>query len=251
MLERISISEPEYTELQQKTANEFHELYAMIQAGWPETNWQVLHSIREYWESRDELAVLDGVIYRGMKIVVPPSMRPAMLTLIHGTHLGIVKFKQRAREGLSGGNSLAWNEHSNRRQSKRLYHVPQPCACTVETGCPMLPSPVSNLPWAMAASDIFAFEGHHYLVLVDYYSKYIEVTKLNDLTSQDTIEALKEHFSRHSIPAKLVTDCGVQYTSKEFETFARSYNFEHVLVSPKYPCANGEAEAAVKTVKSQ
>ena len=71
MLERISISEPKYTELQQKTANEFHELYAMIQARWPETKRQVPHSIREYWESRDELAVLDGVIYRGMKIVVP------------------------------------------------------------------------------------------------------------------------------------------------------------------------------------
>ena len=47
-----------------------------------------------------------------------------------------------------------------------------------------------------------------------------------------------------------MTDCGVQYTSKEFETFARSYNFEHVLVSPKHPRVNGEAEAAVKTVKS-
>ena len=66
----------------------------------------------------------------------------------------------------------------------------------------------------MAASDIFAFEGDHYLVLVDYYSKYGEVTKHNDLTSQDTTEALKEHFSRHGIAAKLVTDCGVQYTSK-------------------------------------
>ena len=67
MLERISISEPKYTELQQKTAN---ELYAMIQTGWPETKQQVPHSILEYWESRDELAVLDGVIYRGMKIVL-------------------------------------------------------------------------------------------------------------------------------------------------------------------------------------
>ena len=37
MLERTSISEPEYTELQQKTVNELHELYAMIQAEWPET----------------------------------------------------------------------------------------------------------------------------------------------------------------------------------------------------------------------
>ena len=68
VLERISISEPKYTELQQKNAN---KLYAMIQTGWPETKQQVPHSILEYWESRDELAVLHGVIYRGMKIVVP------------------------------------------------------------------------------------------------------------------------------------------------------------------------------------
>ena len=48
MLERISISEPKYTELQQKTANDFHELYAMIQIGWPETKRQVPYNIREY-----------------------------------------------------------------------------------------------------------------------------------------------------------------------------------------------------------
>ena len=105
----------------------------------------------------------------------------------------------------------------------------------------------------MAASDILAFEGEHYpvqCVLVDYYSKYIEVTKLKELTSQGSIEALKNHFSRHGIPTELVTDCVVQYASKEFETFAKSYGFEHVLVSPKHPHANGEAEAAVKTVKS-
>ena len=90
MLERISISEPKYAELQQNTANELHELYAMIQAGWPETKQQVPHSIRQYRVTRDELTVLDGVIYRGMRIVVSPSMRPAMLEIIHGTNLGIV-----------------------------------------------------------------------------------------------------------------------------------------------------------------
>ena len=68
--------------------------------------------------------------------------------------------------------------------------------------------------------------------------------------SIETIRALKEHFGRHGILCKLITDCGSQYTSKEFENFAQSYNFEHVLVSPKHPQANGEAEVAVKTVKS-
>ena len=70
------------------------------------------------------------------------------------------------------------------------------------------------------------------------------------MTSTETIRALKEHFGPHGIPSKLITDCGSQYTSKEFENFAKSYNFEHVLVSPKHPQANGEAEAAMKTVKT-
>ena len=37
MLERISISEPKYAELQQNTGIALDELYAIIQAGWPAT----------------------------------------------------------------------------------------------------------------------------------------------------------------------------------------------------------------------
>ena len=66
MVERISITEAKYAQLQQSTANELHELYSMIQSGWPETKHEVPHSIRQYWDTRDELAVLDGVIYRDM-----------------------------------------------------------------------------------------------------------------------------------------------------------------------------------------
>ena len=100
MVERISITEAKYAQLQQSTANKLHKLYSMIQSGWPETKHEVPHSIRQYWDTRDELAVLDGVICRGMRIVVPPTMRPAMLEIIHETHLGIVKCKQRTREAL-------------------------------------------------------------------------------------------------------------------------------------------------------
>ena len=116
MLERISISEPKYAELQQNIGNELHELHTIIQVGWPATKHQVPHSIRQYWNTPDELPALDGVIYRGTRIIVPPSMRPAMLELIHGTNAGIVKCKQRARE--------AQNECTDRRESERLHHVP-------------------------------------------------------------------------------------------------------------------------------
>ena len=80
MVERISISETKYAELQQNTANELHALYTMIQAGWPETKQQV-PQYPAVLGHNDELPVLDGVIYRGMRIVIPPSMRPTMLAV--------------------------------------------------------------------------------------------------------------------------------------------------------------------------
>ena len=97
MVERILITEAKYAQLQQSTANELHELYSMIQSGRPEIKHEIPHSIRQYWDIRDELPVLNGVIYRGMRIVIPPTMRPAMFEIIHETHLGTVKCKQRAR----------------------------------------------------------------------------------------------------------------------------------------------------------
>ena len=241
MVERISITEAKYAQLQQSIANEQHELYSMIQSGWPETKHEVPHSIRQYWDTRDELAVLDGAIYRDMRIVIPPTMRPAMLEIIHETHLGTVKCKQRARE------ALHWPGMSAQIQEKvkdcNICHDHASAQCKE----PLIPSAVPGVPWSNAASDIFTFEGENYLLLVDYY---IEVSRLGDMTLTETIRTLKEHFGRHGIPSKLSTDCVSQYTSKELENFAKSYNFEHVLVSPKHPQANGETEAAVKTVKT-
>ena len=60
---------------------------------------------------------------------------------------------------------------------------------------PLIPSPVPDLPWEVAASDILTFEGEQNLLLVDYYSKYIEVTKLKNLTSLEIIGALKKNMS--------------------------------------------------------
>ena len=56
---------------------------------------------------------------------------------------------------------------------------------------PLMPSEVPELPWSRAASDIFKFEKDNYLMLVDYYSKYIEVSKLGELSSLETIKVLK------------------------------------------------------------
>ena len=70
----------------------------MIVYRWPDSKSETPLRFREYWDSRDMLSVTDGIVYNGMRIVIPPSLRNHMLKLIHQSHLGIVKCKHWARK---------------------------------------------------------------------------------------------------------------------------------------------------------
>ena len=55
---------------------------------------------------------------------------------------------------------------------------------------------------------------------------------------------MKRPFGVHGIPAVVVSDNGPQFSSFEFQEFAKDYG------SPHYPKANEEVKRAVHTVKN-
>jgi hypothetical protein len=175
MLEYVSITPGRYSQVQQTTNEELVELRDTILQGWPDTKSEVPANIRQYWNFRDELAISDGVIYKGMRFVVPPSMRKHMLSQIHASHLGIVKCKQRANEALFWpGMSSQIEDLVNDCPECNMYQNRQAHE-------PLQPTETPDLPWIEVAADIFDWEGHHYLVTVDYFSKFIEVDYLSSM----------------------------------------------------------------------
>ena len=88
------------------------------------------------------------------------------------------------------------------------------------------------------------------MLIVDYYSRFIEVARLNHATSEEAILHTKGIFARHGIPEVVMSDNGPQYSSEAYAALARQFQFEHVTSSPHYPQSNGEAERAVQTVKN-
>lgn len=115
---------------------------------------------------------------------------------------------------------------------------------------PMLETSLPNHPWERVAADLFELKGTNYIVVVDYFSRYVEVKSLTSTTATNVIVALKSIFSRHGVPVTLMTDNGPQFSCSEMAEFAELYGFYHQTSSPHYPQSNGQAERAVRTVKS-
>ncbi|KAL9967068.1 hypothetical protein ACROYT_G025231 [Oculina patagonica] len=114
----------------------------------------------------------------------------------------------------------------------------------------MLSHEIPHGPWKFISQDLFKHGGRWYAVTVDHYSDWFEVDLLNeDITASHVISVTKAHFARYGVPQKFLSDNGPQYTSQEFENFAKVYDFQLITRSPYYARATGKAESAVKEAK--
>lgn len=106
-----------------------------------------------------------------------------------------------------------------------------------------------NIPFYKVAADIFTYGSYDYLVLVDYYSNWIEIRRLKMKTAVELINKLKVIFAQFGIPKIFVSD-NMPFNSIKFHEFAKQWEFEIVTSSPRYPQSNGLAERAVGICKA-
>ena len=213
----------------------------MVQS-WP--NHQLLSQELKCFQSvAEELTEQEGILLRQHQIVIPKPLRAEMLKRLHESHLGITKCRERARQ------SMWWPG-----MSKDIYDLIAKCdVCNINKTPhpePLIPSTFPCLPWEKVGTDLFTWHKSDYLVVVDYYSRFVEVIKLRCTSSSSIVAQLATIFARHGVPQVVMSDNGPQYQSTEFQQFADVYGFHHVTSSPRYPQANGEVERAVKTVKA-
>jgi len=215
----------------------------MILQSWPTHKSAIPSELVAFFDHRDELTVLDGIILRGDQVVIPRSLQSSMKQRVHAGHMGINSCLRRARE------LIYWPGMSRDiRQYVQACHV---CATYPDRQPPetLRRHEVPERPWQKVASDIFTFCDRNYLVTVDCFSNFIEVDYLPDTQSKTVITELKVQFARYGIPDILISDGGPQYTSSEFKSFSKHWSFDHNVTSTGNSKANGAAEAAVKIVK--
>ncbi|UYV63592.1 K02A2.6-like, partial [Cordylochernes scorpioides] len=213
--------------------------------GWP-AKCQLSPLERSFYDVRDEIGEENGLLMRGLRVIIPSNMRKDVLNRIHAGHQGITKCRARAKD------HVWWPGIG-----QEIQDMVKTCEKCIENQPlkhePLIPNDFPERPWQRVGMDIFHYEGSEYLVVVDYFSRFIEVVRLTKLSSEAVVDHCKAIFARHGIPDIVISDNGPQFrpsTTSAFTKFASEVGFRHITSSPKHPQSNGQAEAAVKIVKN-
>ena len=229
-------------EQEQKKDSVCSELAQYCIQGWPPKS-SVSEKVKQYYPVASEISIVNGLLMRNSRIIIPASLQQQVLQQIHRGHLGLVKCRLRARQ------SVWWPLLSQQIQ-EMVEQCTSCCEVRRQNAEPMIATKFPELPWQKLGMDLFELDKSTYLLVVDYYSRFIEIAKLSTLTSEEVVQYCKSIFARHGIPEEVITDNGPQFVAQRFADFAQEYHFQHITSSPYYPRSNGEAERAVGTIKS-
>lgn len=173
------------------------------------------HSVTDYYVVKDSLSICEGLVTLGCRIVIPQSMRQAMLERIHDGHQNLSKCRERAQE------TVWWPKISDDiKQRVETCHF---CQTNKDTQCkePLQPTPLPECPWQKLATDLCEYKSKHYCVVSDYYSRYLEILQLTSTLTEQIIKVLKAAFAQFGALEQIQSDNGSCYTSEAWKDFCR------------------------------
>lgn len=215
-----------------------------VQEGWPKEFKEGSPELQPFIRRRDELSTEGGCILWGSRVIVPLKGRKQALKILHEAHPGIVRMKALARgyvwwPGMESEIELCVRQCTDCQVSRKLPPV-----------APLHPWARPDRQWSRIHIDYAGpFEGKMFFLLIDAFSKWLEIHITNTSTTERTIEMMRRTFAGTGLPDTVVSDNAATFTSQEFSDFLKHNGIRHVRSPPYHPASNGLVERAVQTFK--
>ena len=68
--------------------------------GWHHSKEQTPAMIQEYWNFHEKITIQDGILYKGLSMIIPVSLREDMLKKLHSSHVGTEACIRKASDSL-------------------------------------------------------------------------------------------------------------------------------------------------------
>lgn len=213
--------------------------------GWPEDDDRSTSpELSAYRTKQSEFSIQDGCLLWGARVVIPARLREKILQMLHEGHLGESHTKSFARMYVWWPNiDVDITQMVKACTSCQQYRQQAPVT-------PLSPWALPSRPYERVHIDHCGpVNGHMLLVVVDAYTKWIDVHVTTRATTETTIEELRKSFACWGIPKFLVSDNAQCFVAPAFQAFCGQNGITHLRTAPLSPKSNGLAEKAVQTVK--
>ena len=221
-------------------------------------------NVKYYWYRWESLTIENDVVYRKweddygknveLQILLPQCLKGFVMTQLHdnvgGGHLGVKKTLSKIRKrffwyGLRK-DVEKWCRKCDKcaaRKTPRIKPKAQMKQC--QTGA----------RWERIAIDFIGVlpkseKGNKYLmVVVDYFTKWVEAVPLADIEARTVAEALISHIlQRYGVPLSIHTDQGAQFESNLFQEMCKLLGIHKTRTTPYRPQSDGLVERANRTI---
>ena len=191
-----------------------------------------------------------------LKPVVPESLVLQVLEELHGHpssgHFGLQRTLQRAKATCYW--PFMYKDISD--------HCATCSACeSLRAPNPKYQAPLQNIvtdhPLQLVFADIAELptsrRGYRYiLVLVDHFSKYINIYPMKDQTAQTVAKFIfEDYIAEHGIPEAIHTDQGRQFESRLMQDLCERLNIRKSRSTPYHPQGAGLVERVNRVIKEQ
>ncbi len=206
---------------------------------WPSSQRE---AIGQYWSSRHDFHVDDGLLFFGQKVVVPMDARPAFLEALHRGHVGVSTMLRRAQ-------SLWWPGMAGDCKDTVQGCVTCQINAPRQTREPMIFHEIPSAPGVVVSSDYAEFRGKSFVIIVDQFLGMAEHFAVADKTPRELIRCFLQFIARNGVPRLVVYDAQGSFISREFQQFCDRMNIKQVYCTPEHHQSNGLAESGVKRFK--
>ena len=217
-------------------------VYQLTQQGSLHQRRHVPCLAQRYWDFRDKLSTDDGMLLKGLRLIIPRELQEEYLSCLHEGHLSANKVQENAKQHMYWtGIDADIEDYTKQCQEciKRSQIAKEP----------LQPHDISEGPWRKLGMDYFNFNGNSYVFICDYFLKFPFLYR-----AKTSFWSLRDHlidlFSIEGYPDEIVSDNRTPFQSKEFAKFLSGLGIKHTTSSPGYPHSNGFIEQHIQVVKN-
>ena len=195
-------------------------------------------------EIKHELCVIDGIVCRGLCIVVPLALQKRVVELSHRGHQGMSTAKSLLQ-------TFCWFPGMDKAVENKVREC-LPCQA-VQPASNEQPIKSSELPSGPSQYVEMDFQGPYPngdYIMIDRYSRWPEMVFFrNAPNANTTMAAMRSIFTYKGVPYVCQSDNDSPFQSEESKEFAKESGYYHHHVTPEWPRANGTVERFNRSMK--